>query len=103
MMSFLVIKSTRCFRLFYPSYTITVFHVIFFDVLNSMKKQIRHAIEVVIAFTPWLISMYLFYWLDSEIWTSETAHRGKMSVAILAIGMGLSFLIQSRFTERKKK
>ena len=104
MMRFLVLKNTRCSRLFYPSYTITAFHVIFFGVLNSMKKQIRHAIEVAIAFTPWLISMYVFYWLDYEIWTSEPyPHRGKMSVAILAIGMGLSFLIQSRFTERKKK
>ena len=102
-MNFLVIKTTRYSMLFYPSYTIVAFHVIFFDVLNSLKKQICHAIEVAIAFTPWLISMYLFYWLDSEIWTSETAHRGKMSVTILTIGMGLSFLIQSRFTERKKK
>ena len=103
MMSFLVIKNARCFTLFYPSYTIAAFHVIFLGVLNSIKKQIRYAIEVAIAFTPWLISMYVFYWLDYEIWTSETAHRGKMSVTILTIGMGLSFLIHSHFIARKKK
>jgi len=64
----------------------------------------RHALRVAIAFTPWLISMYVLYWLEyGEVWTTESAHRGKISVAILAIGMGLSFLIQSRIAERKQK
>ena len=64
----------------------------------------RYALEVAIAFTPLLISLYVLYWLDyGEIWTSETAHRGKISVAILAVGMGLSFLVQSRFAEREQK
>ena len=72
--------------------------------LNSLKTRMRYALEVAIAFTPWLISMYVLYWLDyGEIWTSETAHRGKISVAILAVGMGLSFLVQSRFAEREQK
>ena len=64
----------------------------------------RHVLEVVIAFTPWVISMYTLYWLQyGEIWTTETAHRGKISVAILATGMVLSFLVQSRITGRKTK
>ena len=72
--------------------------------LNSLKIQTRYALKVAIAFTPWLISMYALYWLEhGEIWMSETAHRGKISVAILAIGMGLSFLVQSRFAEREEK
>ena len=72
--------------------------------LNSLKKQTRYALEVAIAFTPWLISMYVLYWLEyGEIWTIETAHRDKMTVAILAVGMGLSFLVQSRFAEREQK
>ena len=54
-----------------------------------------------VALTPWLLSMYFFYWLDaSGTWTSETPHRGKLSVAILASGMGLSFLLQSWFMKR---
>ena len=45
--------------------------------------------------------MYVLYWLEyGAIWTTETAHRGKISVAILVGGMGLSFLIQSRITRR---
>jgi hypothetical protein len=69
----------------------------------SLKLQTRHALEVVIAFTPWLISMFVLYWLETnEIWTPETAHRGKISVAILVAGMGLSFLVHSHFAKRGK-
>jgi len=71
---------------------------------NSLKTQARHALEVAIAFTPWVISLYVLYWLQyGEIWTTDTAHRGKTSVAILALGMGLSFLIHSHFAKRKQK
>jgi hypothetical protein len=69
---------------------------------NSLKTRTRRSLEVAIAFTPWVISMYLLYWLEyGAIWTTETAHRGKISVAILISGMVLSFLIQSRFARRK--
>lgn len=70
----------------------------------SLNKRMRNALETVIAFAPWVMSMYTLYWLQyGEIWTTETAHRGKISVAILAVGMGLSFLVQSRFTKRRQK
>ncbi len=72
--------------------------------INSLKILTRNALKVAIAFTPWLISMYVLYWLEyGEIWTSETAHRGKITVVILAVGMGLSFLIQSHFAEHEQK
>jgi hypothetical protein len=46
--------------------------------------------------------MYLFYWLDSSgTWTSDTAHRGKLSVVILSAGMALSFLVWSHFAKRE--
>ncbi|HIO38641.1 MAG TPA: hypothetical protein EYN27_06790 [Rhodospirillales bacterium] len=78
--------------------------VVFFGMLNSLKRQMRHALKIAIAFTPWLISMYVLYWLNyGGIWTSATPHRGKISVATLAVGMGLSFLVQSRFAKRKQK
>ena len=45
---------------------------------------------------PWLIAMYLFYWLDSSgTWTRDTPHRGKLSVLMLGSGMLLSFLLAS--------
>lgn len=53
-------------------------------------------------FAPWLLSMYLLYWLDdTRTWSPETAHRGKLSVTILAAGMGSSFLLYSAFRGRK--
>jgi hypothetical protein len=71
---------------------------------DSLKKKALKALEVTIAFMPWLISMYILYWLEyGEVWTTETAHRGKISVAILAVGMGLSFLVHSHFAKREKR
>ena len=71
---------------------------------SSSKTRTRSALEVAVAFTPWLISLYVLYWLEyGDIWTSGTAHRGKITVAILVFGMGLSFLVQSYFAEREQK
>ena len=71
---------------------------------DSLKIKMYKALKVIVAFTPWLISMYILYWLEyGEVWTTETAHRGKISVAILAVGMGFSFLVQSRFAKREQK
>jgi len=69
---------------------------------NSLKSRSLYALEVAVAFVPWMISLYLLYWLEyAEIWTIETAHRGKTAVAILAVGMGLSFLVKSLFAKRR--
>ncbi len=71
---------------------------------KSFKSRTRYALEVAITFLPWVISLYLLYWLEyGEIWTTETAHRGKITAAILAVGMGLSFLVKSRFAKREQK
>lgn len=72
--------------------------------LNALKTRMGRALEVAVSLAPWVISMYVFYWLDSSgIWTSATPHRGKMSVAILAAGMLLSFLTASFFAGRRQK
>jgi len=71
---------------------------------NSLQMYTLKAIKAAIAFTPWLISMYVLYWLEyGEVWTAQTPHRGKISVTILVVGMGLSFLVQSRFTKHGQK
>ncbi len=67
------------------------------------KSLPRRAIEIVATMTPWILAMYVLYWLEQgQIWSTETAHRGKMAVTILVIGMGLSFLIHSRLSSRKR-
>ena len=70
---------------------------------DSQRNQLRHALEIGLAFAPWVASMFLLYWLEyGQIWTTETAHRGKISVTILLIGMGLSFLVHSYFAKRQQ-
>ena len=70
---------------------------------SHSKSPVRRVVEVAIAFTPWVIAMYTLYWLEyGEIWTTETPHRGKISVTILVVGMGLSFLVWSWLTSRSK-
>jgi hypothetical protein len=60
--------------------------------------------EVAVSLVPWLMSAFVLYWLETgEIWTIDTPHRGKISVVILAIGMGLSFLVKSHFASRGQK
>jgi hypothetical protein len=69
-----------------------------------MKETGRYVIEGALALAPWLASMYVFYWLESsQIWTSETPHRGKLSVALLGAGMILSFLVKSYLSKRRPK
>jgi len=69
----------------------------------ALKTRALRTFQVAIAMTPWVISMFTLYWLEhGGIWTTETAHRGKISVSILLTGMVLSFLIQSRFVARRQ-
>jgi hypothetical protein len=69
---------------------------------DSVKVQALHMLDVVVAFAPWLVSMFVLYWLEyGQVWTTATPHRGKISVAILILGMGLSFLLSSRLFKRK--
>jgi hypothetical protein len=64
----------------------------------------RYLIECALALAPWVLAMYIVYWLDANaVWTADTPHRGKLSVLLLATGMLLSFLVQSRFLQRRRR
>ena len=68
----------------------------------SLRVRALALIRIVISMLPWVIAMYLFYWLDSSgTWTRDTPHRGKLSVFILGTGMLLSFLLHSWLAKRK--
>ncbi|MEH6549650.1 MAG: hypothetical protein V7711_09275 [Pseudomonadales bacterium] len=57
-----------------------------------------------IAFVPWITSMYLLYRLDADgIWSAETSDRDLMTIAILLVGMGLSFFLLTFFSRRGGK
>lgn len=71
---------------------------------SSIRTNTLKVLQIAIAVSPWLLSMYVFFWLDSTgTWTSETPHRGKISVAILLAGMALSFGIYSYLARRAQK
>ncbi len=72
--------------------------------IHTPENRVQRVFKVAFALLPWLAAMYLYYWLDSSgTWSIDTPHRGKLSVLILASGMGLSFLIYSRLTERNAR
>ena len=71
---------------------------------GSLKSRTLYTLRIALAFSPWVVSMYVFYWLDaSGTWTIETPHRGKLSVAILAVGMLASFLLHTQLPRRDQK
>ena len=72
--------------------------------VSSLKLKSLYALKLAIAFAPWLISIYVLYWLGkNEIWTPETAHRDKITIAVVALGMVSTFLLLSRFAKRSKE
>ena len=62
-----------------------------------MKSILVKWLKIILALLPWVVSMYAFWWLDTNLWTTETPHRGKLSVIIMGAGMAASFLLQSWF------
>ena len=62
--------------------------------MSNMNKLSR-SIKNIINFIPWVISIYVFYLLDTNLWTYETPHRGKISVIIMTVGMILSLKLYS--------
>lgn len=70
--------------------------------LKTAKAASRQLLEILLAMTPWVLAMYTFYWLESSgTWTSDTAHRGKISVILLGSGMVASFLLATYFIKRR--
>ena len=58
-------------------------------------KKLSRIIKNIINFVPWIISIYVFFLLDTNLWTYETPHRGKISVIIMSVGMILSLKLYS--------
>lgn len=53
------------------------------------------------ALTPWIAALLLLYALEQHVvWTPDQPLRPVASVAILALGMLLSFLLHSRLRRR---
>lgn len=56
-----------------------------------------YVLRIVLALIPWAAALYLHHWLDeSGTWSAEMEGRALMSVVILSVGMGTSFLVYGR-------
>ncbi|MEM9623068.1 MAG: hypothetical protein AAF993_15560 [Pseudomonadota bacterium] len=65
-------------------------------------NRITNLLKTLIGFVPLIAALFTLYWLESSgLWTIETPHRGKLSVLVLMIGMGLSFVAYSWLFDRK--
>lgn len=72
--------------------------------LTILEIRFRSLLKSAVAVAPWLASMYFLYWLGkNEIWVPETPFRDVITIAIVAVGMIMSFLIQSHFSKTVKK
>jgi len=70
---------------------------------KNLKTRTQRALELALVFMPWLASMYMLYAFEKyEIWVPETAHRDKITIVILVVGMGLSFLLHTYFSKKKR-
>ncbi|MEM7004094.1 MAG: hypothetical protein AAF529_25145 [Pseudomonadota bacterium] len=65
--------------------------------------RVQTLLKSLLTFLPLLAMLFLLYWLEySGTWTLETPHRGKISVLILSLGLGLSFLVFTWLFDRRK-
>lgn len=72
--------------------------------LDTLKSWAYKAFKIAIVMTPMFVAMFGLYWLGKhEIWMPETPHRDKITIAIMAAGMVLSFALQTHFSRRAKK
>lgn len=72
--------------------------------LTVLEMRLRSIVKIAVAVTPWVASMYFLYWIGkNDVWTPETPHRDKITIMIVAVGMTLSFFIQSYFAKSAKK
>lgn len=68
---------------------------------SAANSSLSRILRIAIIALPCLLSMYTLYCLEyGEIWALDTPHRGKSSVIILLLGMGLSFLLFAKLYKR---
>ena len=58
--------------------------------------------RIVVALLPWAASLYLHYWLEyGAVWQVDGPYRGLISVVVIALGMGMSFVLYNLLLRRR--
>ncbi|MEM8500231.1 MAG: hypothetical protein AAF542_19605 [Pseudomonadota bacterium] len=69
--------------------------------LAYLKHQALMIARAIFACIPWLLAMYLLFWIEkNDVWTAQTPFRDPMSAAVVAAGMLLSLVIYSRISAK---
>lgn len=67
----------------------------------SMPELFARALKIVIALIPWGITLYIQHWLEREaVWEVSMPYRSLISVVLLVVGMGLSFVLYNWLTRK---
>lgn len=70
--------------------------------MKTDAKGISFYGKILLGASPWLLSMYLLFWLEkSGTWLPETLHRDKITIVIVTIGMLASFFLYSHLVKKK--
>tara|TARA_B100000035_G_scaffold232904_1_gene201153 strand:- start:1010 stop:1213 length:204 start_codon:yes stop_codon:yes gene_type:complete len=58
--------------------------------------MIRKWLVIFISLTPWVVSLFLHYWLEYEkVWSVDMPYRALVSAILIFFGMALSFFLHS--------
>jgi hypothetical protein len=68
---------------------------------DTAALVLRRVGRVTVSLLPWAAVLYLHYWLEhAGIWAVDMPFRAAISIVLLALGMGLSFLLYSWLARR---
>lgn len=60
----------------------------------SIPELFARALKILISLIPWSITLYIQFWLERDaVWEVSMPYRSLISVVLLVVGMGLSFVL----------
>ena len=71
--------------------------------MPDLKNRVLFYLKAFLALAPLIGAMYaLYYFGKYEVWIPETPHRDKITIAILVLGVSISFLAILTHQSEKK-
>ena len=73
------------------------------EMMPDLKNRVLFYLKAFLALAPLIGAMYaLYYFGKYELWIPETPHRDKITLAILVLGVSISFWLYSLINPKKK-
>ena len=74
------------------------------EMMPDLKNRVLFYLRAFLALAPLIGAMYaLYYFGKCEVWIPETPHRDKITLAILVLGVSISFWLYSLINPKKKR